>query len=45
MDVRWVLIWPCPDRQCSTTDVIRYLQGTGFRLGYKADGVLVYRPG
>jgi hypothetical protein len=45
MDVGWVLVWPCPDRQCSTSDIIRYLQRTGFRLDYKADGVLVYRPG
>ena len=45
MDVGWVLVWPCPDRQCSTSDIIRYLQRTGFQLDYKADGVLVYRPG
>jgi hypothetical protein len=45
MDVGWVLVWPCSDRQCSTSDIIRYLQRTGFRLDYKADGVLVYRPG
>ena len=45
MDVGWVLIWPCPDRQCPpTSNIIRYLQMTGFRLDYKADGVLVYRP-
>jgi hypothetical protein len=25
MNVGWVLIWPCPDRQCSTSDIIRYL--------------------
>jgi hypothetical protein len=39
-----VLVWPCSDRQCSTSAIIRYLQRTGFRLDYKADGVLVYRP-
>ena len=44
MDVGWVLIWPCSDRQCPTSNIIRYLQRTGFRLDYKADGVLVYRP-
>jgi len=41
LDVGWVLVWPCTDRP----DIIRYLQKTGFRLDYKADGVLVYRPG
>jgi hypothetical protein len=45
LDVGWVLVWPCSDRQCSTSDIIRYLQRTGFQLDYKADGVLVYRPG
>jgi hypothetical protein len=45
LDVGWVLVWPCTDRQCSTSDIIRYLQRTGFQLDYKADGVLVYRPG
>jgi len=45
MGVGWVLVWPCSDRQCSTSGAIRYLQRTGFRLDYKADGVLVYRPG
>ncbi len=39
MDVGWVLVW----RQSSA--VLSYLHGTGFRLGYRADGVLVYRPG
>lgn len=43
MDVGWVLVWPCPDRHCSTSDILRYLQRTGFRLDYEADGVLVYR--
>ena len=45
MGVGWVLVWPCSDRQFSTSGTIRYLQRTGFRLDYKADGVLVYRPG
>jgi hypothetical protein len=44
MDVGWVLVWPCHG-QCSTSDIIHYLQRTGFRFDYKADGVLVYRPG
>jgi 4-amino-4-deoxy-L-arabinose transferase-like glycosyltransferase len=39
MDVRWVLVW----RRSSA--VLSYLDGTGFRFGYRADGVSVYRPG
>jgi hypothetical protein len=39
MDVGWVLVW----RRSSA--VLSYLDGTGFRFGYRADGVSVYRPG
>jgi 4-amino-4-deoxy-L-arabinose transferase-like glycosyltransferase len=39
MDVGWVLVW----RRSSA--VLSYLNGTGFRFGYRADGVSVYRPG
>jgi hypothetical protein len=38
MNVGWVIVWqPSPD-------ILRYLARTGFRLDYKAGGVLVYRP-
>lgn len=39
MDIGWVLVWK------RSPDVLRYLRGTGFRFGYAADGVQVYRPG
>ena len=39
MDIGWVLVW----RRSST--VLGYLRDTGFRFGYRADGVSVYRPG
>jgi 4-amino-4-deoxy-L-arabinose transferase-like glycosyltransferase len=39
MDVGWVLVW----RRSSA--VLSYLDGTGFRFDYRADGVSVYRPG
>ena len=38
MDVGWVLVWH------ATPWVLRYLAQTGFRFGYRADRVLVYRP-
>jgi hypothetical protein len=38
MDVGWVLVWtPNPL-------IARYLNATGFRLDYRADGAAVYRP-
>ena len=38
MDIGWVLLWTAdPDLQ-------RYLLATGFRFGYRASGVAVYRP-
>jgi hypothetical protein len=39
MDVGWVLVW------VHNGAVLRFLRETGFRLGYRADGVSVYRPG
>ena len=38
MDVGWVLVWR------STPDVLQYLAQAGFRFGYRANGVAVYRP-
>ena len=38
MDVGWILVWR------STPDVLQYLAQAGFRFGYRADGVAVYRP-
>jgi len=38
MDIGWVIVWH------RNPDVLRYLARTGFRLGYTADGVQVYRP-
>jgi hypothetical protein len=38
MDIGWVIVWK------RSVPVLRYLQGTGFRFSYSADGVLVYRP-
>jgi hypothetical protein len=38
LHIGWVLVWvPSPA-------ITRYLQHTGFRLAYHADGVAVYRP-
>lgn len=37
-DIGWVVVW----RQ--SPEIRRYLQRTGFRLDYGADGALVYRP-
>jgi len=39
MDVGWVLVWR------ATAEVLHYLEQTGFRFTYRADGVAVYRPG
>ena len=39
--IGWVLVWRWNGR---TRTAIRYLRETGFRLGYTADGVKVYRP-
>ena len=37
MRVGWAVVWkPAPA-------ILEYLRGTGFRFGYRADGVLVYR--
>ena len=38
MDVGWVLVWR------ATPAVLDYLRQTGFRFGYRAHGVAVYRP-
>ena len=38
LDIGWALVWPT-----ASPAVIPYLTATGFRLGYRADGVTVYR--
>jgi hypothetical protein len=38
LNVGWVLVW------YRNRAILRFLAQTGFRLGYRADGVLVYRP-
>ncbi|HEY3734759.1 MAG TPA: hypothetical protein VGL63_12670 [Streptosporangiaceae bacterium] len=38
MGIGWIVVWQ------STPLVLYYLQHTGFRFDYHADGVLVYRP-
>jgi hypothetical protein len=38
MNIGWVLVWQW------SGNIIRYLENTGFRFDYGADGVLVYRP-
>ena len=38
LGIGWALVWQQDDQT-----VIRYLTATGFRFGYRADGVLVYR--
>jgi hypothetical protein len=38
MDIGWVIVWR------SSHNVLRYLARTGFRLDYRADGAMVYRP-
>jgi hypothetical protein len=38
LNIGWVLVWP------KAHDLLHLLRMTGFRLAYRADGVLVYRP-
>ena len=38
LDIGWVLVWT------GNPVVTRYLAATGFRLAYRADGAIVYRP-
>jgi hypothetical protein len=38
MDIGWVIVWH------SSPGVLRYLDRTGFRPDYAADGALMYRP-
>jgi hypothetical protein len=53
LDIGWVLLWSTSklvSRQLAARGyrnrkIIRYLAATGFRFGYRADGVSVYRPG
>jgi hypothetical protein len=47
LDIGWVLVWPTPSRRSirARPAVLRYLAATGFHFDYRADGVLVYRPG
>jgi hypothetical protein len=47
LGIGWVLVWPTPLRafRRSLPVVIAYLEATGFRFDYRADGVSVYRPG
>jgi hypothetical protein len=46
LGIGWVLVWPTPLRafRRSLPVVITYLEATGFRFDYRADGVSVYRP-
>lgn len=46
LGIGWVLVWPTPSRRWprARPTVLRYLQATGFRFDYRADGVSVYRP-
>ena len=52
LPIGWVLVWGRqwmapgrPHARLHYADIARYLTATGFRLGYRADGVDVYRPG
>ncbi len=47
LGIGWVLVWPTPSRSFrrALPVVLRYLEATGFRFDYRADGVSVYRPG
>jgi hypothetical protein len=38
LNIGWVVVWK------GNSVVTRYLAETGFRLAYRADGALVYRP-
>ena len=40
LDVGWLLVW-----DHYKPSMISYLARTGFTFAYRADGVLVYRPG
>jgi hypothetical protein len=40
LDVGWLLVW-----DYDKPSLFRYLASTGFTFAYRADGVLVYRPG
>jgi hypothetical protein len=40
MGVGWVIVWHSHSRH----SIRRYLAETGFRISYRADGALVYRP-
>jgi hypothetical protein len=54
LHVGWVLVWtkkwtligatPAERRRLHYPDILRYVTKVGFRLDYRADGVLVYRP-
>jgi hypothetical protein len=43
MAIGWVLVWKVHTRR-NTGPVIAFLNATGFRFDYQADGVMVYRP-
>jgi hypothetical protein len=53
LHIGWLLVWTkhwmAPNRprhhHLHYAAIYRYLAATGFRLGYQADGVKVYRPG
>jgi hypothetical protein len=38
LNIGWVLLW------YKNPALVQYLSQTGFRFGYRADGVSVYRP-
>jgi hypothetical protein len=40
LPIGWLLVWPSE----SSPALTKYLAATGFRFGYRADGVSVYRP-
>jgi hypothetical protein len=51
MNVGWVIVWPPPSRHGvqrylapPRQSIQRYLAETGFRISYRAQGALVYRP-
>jgi hypothetical protein len=52
LHIGWVLVWGRqwmapgrPHARLHYAAIARYLAATGFRFGYRADGVDVYRPG